>query len=239
MADYRNIKGGQPPVTDYTIGNGGIRDLFKYILGDEDTRSNMKIVKTVKGKKTVVQNPKQKNAIVNTVKRVMSNDVSRRAGERAQRIQDEMAANMGTMTPRVTGEDVTNRLREQTMVNYNTPDQDAPINITAGDGPIKVRPQRGYNNLSMRGENVIYRAGPRRRGDIESYQRGEPTIRVDDAPPSAYENDPEFAPINIRPAPEEYSLGVDTIGYKYGGKVKTKKRRKKKVKKTYGKSYNY
>ena len=211
-------------------------------MGDSATRKSMKVVKTRNGKTTVVRDGDQKDVIGDNVKKVVvnsSNDVSRIAGERAQRIQNTMAANMGTVTPRVTGEDVTNRLREQTMVNYNTPDQDAPINITADDGLMKVRPQRGYDNLSMRGENVIYRAGSRRRGDIESYQRGEPTIRVDDAPPSAYENDPEFAPINIRPAPEEYSLGVDTIGYKYGGKVKTKKRRKKKVKKTYGKSYNY
>ena len=242
MAESERLKGSRSPVTDYKIGNGGVRDLFKYLMGDSATRKSMKVVKTRNGKTTVVRNGNQKDVIGDNVRKVVvnsSNDVSRMAGERAQRIQNEMAANMGTVTPRVTGEDVTNRLREQTMVNYNTQDQDAPIHLTADDRPMKVRPQRGYDNLSMRGENVIYRAGPRRRGNVEPYQRGEPTIRVDDAPPaptipddipsSAYDGDPEFDIFMTPPGG----------GMAYGGKVKTKKKRKKKVKRTYGKSYNY
>ena len=49
MADSERMRGNRSPVTDYKIGNGGIRDLFKYILGDDKTRNSMKIVKTRSG----------------------------------------------------------------------------------------------------------------------------------------------------------------------------------------------
>ena len=116
MADSERMRGNRSPVTDYKIGNGGIRDLFKYILGDDKTRNSMKIVKTRSGKSTIIKNKAQKNAVVNTVKKVMVNDsnaVSAMAGDRARNIQRNMAANMNQRVEpaRVTGEDQTNRMR--------------------------------------------------------------------------------------------------------------------------------
>ena len=114
MAESERLKGNRPPVADYKIGNGGVRDLLRYILGNEETRSNMKIVKTVKNKKTVVEDTNQKNAIVSKVARAMdSNKVSLLAGEEAARKSNRMASvvNQRPTRERITGADISNRLR--------------------------------------------------------------------------------------------------------------------------------
>ena len=114
MAESERLKGNRPPVADYKIGNGGVRDLLRYILGDEETRGNMKIVKTVKNKKTVVKDTNQKNAIVSKVARVMdSNKVSLLAGEEAARKSNRMASvvNQRPTRERITGADISNRLK--------------------------------------------------------------------------------------------------------------------------------
>jgi len=223
MADSERMRGNRPPVTDYKIGNGGIRDLFKYILGDDKTRNSMKIVKTRNGKSTTIKNKAQKNAVVNTVKKVMVNDsnaVSAMAGDRARNIQRNMAASMNQRVEpaRVTGEDQTNRMRM--MATYPNAAQDnrgSTAGPTAIVEPVVVEnlpeaPMMSEEELQAR----LYAENP----DSEILK--ERTIRAGDG------------------LPPEYSMGYDTIGKFYmGGKVTTKKKKKKKAKKTYGKSYNY
>jgi len=247
MAESERLKGNRSPVTDYKIGNGGVKDLFKYLMGDSATRKSMKVVKTRNGKTTVVRNGNQKDVIGDNVRKVVvnsSNDVSRMAGERARNIQRNMAARMNQRVEpaRVTGEDQTNRMRM--MATYPGVVQDdrgptamvepvvvenLPPTIEADEGPIKVRPQQGYDRLAMRGENVVARSGSRRRAPVESYQRGEPTIRVPQNQ-DAYAGDPEFDIFMTPPGG----------GMAYGGQVKPKKKKKKKLAKG-GKvsSYNY
>lgn len=246
MAESERLKGNRSPVTDYKIGNGGVKDLFKYLMGDSATRKSMKVVKTRGGKTTVVRNGNQKDVIGDNVRKVVvnsSNDVSRMAGNRARNIQRNMAARMNQRVEpaRVTGEDQTNRMRMMatypgagavqddrgpTAMVEPVDVQELPPTIEASEGPMRVRPQQGYDRLAMRGENVVARSGPRRRAPVESYQRGEPTIRVQQNP-NAYAGDPNF-------------FGDDQVGFNMGGYVKPKKKKKKKLAKG-GKvsSYNY
>ena len=219
MADSERMRGNRSPVTDYKIGNGGIRDLFKYILGDDKTRNSMKIVKTRSGKSTIIKNKAQKNAVVNTVKKVMVNDsnaVSAMAGDRARNIQRNMAANMNQRVEpaRVTGEDQTNRMRMMATYPNVVQDDRGPTAIVE---PIVVE---NLPKAPMMSEEELQARLDAENPDSEILK--ERTIRAGDG------------------LPPEYSMGYDTIGKFYmGGKVKTKKKKKKKAKKTYGKSYNY
>jgi hypothetical protein len=80
MAESERMRGNRPPVTNYKVGDGSVKDLFKYILG-EDLE-----VKKIK--------PKTKQTKVTIM-----------AGERAQSIQDNMAANMMQQDPMMMQED--------------------------------------------------------------------------------------------------------------------------------------
>ena len=220
MADSERMRGNRSPVTDYKIGNGGIRDLFKYILGDDKTRNSMKIVKTRSGKSTIIKNKAQKNAVVNTVKKVMVNDsnaVSAMAGDRARNIQRNMAANMNQRVEpaRVTGEDQTNRMRMMATYPNVVQDDRGPTAIVE---PVVVE---NLPEAPMMSEEELQARLDAENPDSEILK--ERTIRAGDG------------------LPPEYSMGYDTIGKFYmGGKVKTKKKKKKKlangVKVT---SYNY
>ena len=220
MADSERMRGNRSPVTDYKIGNGGIRDLFKYILGDDKTRNSMKIVKTRSGKSTIIKNKAQKNAVVNTVKKVMVNDsnaVSAMAGDRARNIQRNMAANMNQRVEpaRVTGEDQTNRMRMMATYPNVVQDDRGPTAIVE---PVVVE---NLPEASMMSEEELQARLDAENPDSEILK--ERTIRAGDG------------------LPLEYSMGYDTIGKFYmGGKVKTKKKKKKKLAKG-GKvtSYNY
>ena len=220
MADSERMRGNRSPVTDYKIGNGGIRDLFKYILGDDKTRNSMKIVKTRSGKSTIIKNKAQKNAVVNTVKKVMVNDsnaVSAMAGDRARNIQRNMAANMNQRVEpaRVTGEDQTNRMRMMATYPNVVQDDRGPTAIVE---PVVVE---NLPEASMMSEEELQARLDAENPDSEILK--ERTIRAGDG------------------LPPEYSMGYDTIGKFYmGGKVKTKKKKKKKLAKG-GKvtSYNY
>ena len=220
MADSERMRGNRSPVTDYKIGNGGIRDLFKYILGDDKTRNSMKIVKTRNGKSTIIKNKAQKNAVVNTVKKVMVNDsnaVSAMAGDRARNIQRNMAANMNQRVEpaRVTGEDQTNRMRMMATYPNVVQDDRGPTAIVE---PVVVE---NLPEAPMMSEEELQARLDAENPDSEILK--ERTIRAGDG------------------LPPEYSMGYDTIGKFYmGGKVKTKKKKKKKLAKG-GKvtSYNY
>ena len=220
MADSERMRGNRSPVTDYKIGNGGIRDLFKYILGDDKTRNSMKIVKTRSGKSTIIKNKAQKNAVVNTVKKVMVNDsnaVSAMAGDRARNIQRNMAANMNQRVEpaRVTGEDQTNRMRMMATYPNVVQDDRGPTAIVE---PVVVE---NLPKAPMMSEEELQARLDAENPDSEILK--ERTIRAGDG------------------LPPEYSMGYDTIGKFYmGGKVKTKKKKKKKLAKG-GKvtSYNY
>ncbi len=220
MADSERMRGNRSPVTDYKIGNGGIRDLFKYILGDDKTRNSMKIVKTRSGKSTIIKNKAQKNAVVNTVKKVMVNDsnaVSAMAGDRARNIQRNMAANMNQRVEpaRVTGEDQTNRMRMMATYPNVVQDDRGPTAIVE---PVVVE---NLPEAPMMSEEELQARLDAENPDSEILK--ERTIRAGDG------------------LPPEYSMGYDTIGKFYmGGKVKTKKKKKKKLAKG-GKvtSYNY
>ena len=220
MADSERMRGNRSPVTDYKIGNGGIRDLFKYILGDDKTRNSMKIVKTRSGKSTIIKNKAQKNAVVNTVKKVMVNDsnaVSAMAGDRARNIQRNMAANMNQRVEpaRVTGEDQTNRMRMMATYPNVVQDDRGPTAIVE---PVVVE---NLPEAPMMSEEELQARLDAENPDSEILK--ERTIRAGDG------------------LPPEYSMGYDTIGKFYmGGKVKPKKKKKKKLAKG-GKvtSYNY
>ena len=220
MADSERMRGNRSPVTDYKIGNGGIRDLFKYILGDDKTRNSMKIVKTRSGKSTIIKNKAQKNAVVNTVKKVMVNDsnaVSAMAGDRARNIQRNMAANMNQRVEpaRVTGEDQTNRMRMMATYPNVVQDDRGPTAIVE---PVVVE---NLPEAPMMSEEELQARLDAENPDSEILK--ERTIRAGDG------------------LPPEYSMGYDTIGKFYmGGKVKTKQKKKKKLAKG-GKvtSYNY
>jgi len=243
MAKSERLRGSKSPVTDYKIGNGGIRDLFKYIMGSSSIRDSMKVVKTRGGKSTVIKSGEQKALIGDKVRTVAgnSNAVSAMAGERARNIQRNMAASMNQRVEpdRITGEAQTNRMRMAatypeavqgavgpTAMVDPVVVEDLPPTIRASEGPMKVRPQRGYDRLAMQGENVVGRSGqPRRRSPVESYQRGEPTIRVPQNP-DAYAGDPEF-------------FGPGEVGFYTGGNVKKKKKKKRLSKGGKVTSYNY
>ena len=231
MAESERLKGSKSPVTDYKVGNGGIRDLFRYILGSDETRGSMKVVKTRGGKSTVITNPRQKSAVVNTVKKVMANNanaVSNMAGERARNIQRNMAATMNqpVSSPRITGTDQTNRMRM--MATYPGAVEE-PV-YTENRGPIVAPPGMvEVSNLPPAETMSPEELELERRMEAERMSV-EPVIR---AGTSSRDNGG---------IPPEYSLGYDTIGkFNMGGYVKPKKKKKKKKLAGGGKvtSYNY
>jgi len=254
------LRGKKPPAIDYKIGNGGIRDLFKYIFGGQEVRDSMKIVKTFRGKKTVIKDVMHKNVIADSLTETInnSNQVSRMAGERASQIQTDMLKAMEHDSRRLTASDATNQLREAATyppgytdtladtldtrpdpiqkkpfiraVDYRAyeprgkglhtlpekPVKDPSVPTISAAGPTKMRPMRGYSPLGMAGETNIVDRSRLGRGAPESYAR-DPIIRVED---------------------ERNFFGEGQVGFNYGGKVKTK--RKKRLYKG-GKvtSYNY
>jgi hypothetical protein len=234
MAESERLKGNRSPVTDYKIGNGGVKDLFKYLMGDSATRKSMKVVKTRNGKTTVVRNGNQKDVIGDNVRKVVvnsSNDVSRMAGDRARNIQRNMAARMNQRVEpaRVTGEDQTNRMRMMATYPGAVQDDRGP---TAMVEPVDVQelPEAPMMSPMMSEEELQARLDAK---NPDSEILKERTIRVRDGSPPEYRAREGFPP--------EYSMGSDTIGKFYmGGKVKTKKKKKKKLAKG-GKvtSYNY
>ena len=266
MAQSERTRGNKPPVTDYKIGNGGIRDLFKYIMGSSSIRDSMKVVKTRNGKSTVIKSGEQKALIGDKVRAVAgnSNAISAMAGKRARDIQRNMAATMNQRVEpdRITGADQTDRMRmmatypdavqDGTATVDSVTVEDLPVNIRASEGPMKVRPHRGYDRLAMQGENVVGRSGrPRRRSPVESYQRGVP--RSETMSPEELElerrmrEDPDFF---YGGGPETRIYGRDRSdifmtppggGMAYGGKVSTPKKKRKKRLSKGGKvtSYNY
>jgi len=232
MAKSERLRGSKSPVTDYKVGNGGIRDLFKYILGGEETRNSMKVVKTRGGKSTIIKDPSQKNAVVNTVKKVMdSNAVSSMAGDRARNIQRNMAATMNqpAPSPRITGADQTNRMRM--MATYPGAVQDGtamvdPVevqNLPMSEDELRAQLNRESGEDArvqrMEQENTMNRmtrgVDPRTTVGRGSYQRGDPTIRVN-SKPNVYD-------------PESDMMMTPPGAMAYGGYVKPKKKKKKKL----------
>ena len=234
MAQSERTRGSKSPVTDYKVGNGGIRDLFKYILGGEETRNSMKVVKTRGGKSTIIKDPSQKSAVVNTVKKVMANDsnaVSGMAGDRARNIQRNMAAtmNQSAPSPRITGADQTNRMRMMATYPGAVEDGTAMVepvevqNLPMSEDDLRAQLNResGQDAMiqRMEQENTMNRmtrgVDPRERGGRGSYQRGEPTIRVN-SKPDVYD-------------PESDMMMTPPGAMAYGGYVKPKKKKKKKL----------
>ena len=232
MAKSERLRGSKSPVTDYKVGNGGIRDLFKYILGGEETRNSMKVVKTRGGKSTIIKDPSQKNAVVNTVKKVMdSNAVSSMAGDRARNIQRNMAATMNqpAPSPRITGAEQTNRMRM--MATYPGAVQDGtamvdPVevqNLPMSEDELRAQLNRESGEDArvqrMEQENTMNRmtrgVDPRTTVGRGSYQRGDPTIRVN-SKPNVYD-------------PESDMMMTPPGAMAYGGYVKPKKKKKKKL----------
>lgn len=234
MAESERLKGNRSPVTDYKIGNGGVKDLFKYLMGDSATRKSMKVVKTRGGKTTVVRNGNQKDVIGNNVRKVVvnsSNDVSRMAGDRARNIQRNMAATMNqpAPSPRITGADQTNRMRM--MATYPGAVQDGtamvdPVevqNLPMSEDELRAQLNRESGEDArvqrMEQENTMNRmtrgVDPRTTVGRGSYQRGDPTIRVN-SKPNVYD-------------PESDMMMTPPGAMAYGGYVKPKKKKKKKL----------
>ena len=225
MAQSERTRGSRSPVTDYKIGNGGVRDLFKYILGSEETRGSMKVVKTRGGKSTVITSPRQKDAVVTTVKKVMANNsnmVSNMAGDRARNIQRNMAASMNQRVEpdRITGEAQTNRMR---MMATYPPVVDKSV-YTEDRGPVVAPPGR-VEMANLPSPDTMTQdeleLDRRLQAEHDNLQRA-PTIRAEGG------------------IPPEYSMGYDTIGkFNMGGNVKKKKRKKRLSKGGKVTSYNY
>ena len=239
MAESERLRGSKSPVTDYKVGNGGIRDLFRYILGSDETRGSMKIVKTRGGKSTVITNPRQKSAVVNTVKKVMANNsnaVSNMAGERAANIQRRMAATMNQRVEpdRITGTDQTNRMRM--MATYPGA-VEKPV-YTENRGPVVAPPGRvEVSNLPPAETMSPAPAETMSPEELELERRMEAERMAVEPVIRAGTSSRDGGGI-----PPEYSMGYDTRGkFNMGGYVKPKKKKKKKKLAGGGKvrSYNY
>ena len=219
----------------------------------------MKIVKTFRGKKTIIKDVVQKNKIANSVNNSIarvnadsqrSNEVSYMAGQKASSIQRDMANAIAMQEgPVRERRDVTGELREaatyppgyrDTLAERVVPSVEVPT-IRAEEGPTRMRPMRGYSPLGMAGETNIVDRSRLGRGTPESYARGdpsaitkrEPTIRVDDA----YEGDPE---VGFGRSGKNF-FGEGQVGFRYGGAVTPKRKKRKKRLYKGGKvtSYNY
>ena len=229
MAESERLKGNRPPVADYKIGNGGVRDLLRYILGYEETRSNMKIVKTVKNKKTVVEDTNQKNAIVSKVARAMdSNKVSLLAGEEAARKSNRMASvvNQRPTRERITGADISNRLR---MAATYPPNMYNNTNNTNEFGSVVVPSP----------EEVTVEEMPESEEDLMERLNEQFIPDITDDPVRRRISEQEQMLIDDKKHMYFLDQGYIPQAMAYGGKVQNKKKKKKKAKKTYGKSYNY
>lgn len=248
----------QPPAVDYKIGNGGIRDLFRYIFGGQEARDSMKIVRKFRGKETIIKDIVQKQIIGDSIGETInqSNVTSRMAGERASAIQQDMRRAIDEQY-RGSRRDVTGDLREAATYppgyRESLVDRQIPT-IGRREGPTRMRPMRGYSPLGMAGETNIVDRSRFRRGAPETYARGdpsaitesEPPIRlVDDEPPIRVEDDPYVGDPEVGFGRTrdwtDYSQGKDTIGYRYGGAVPPKRKKRKKRLYKGGKvnSYNY
>jgi len=93
MAESERLRGNKSPVTNYKVGDGSVKDLFKYIMGDD---LEVKKIKPKKKQTKVAKKDKQsvRDFITAAVGAATSNETSLMAGERAQGIQGDMAASM-------------------------------------------------------------------------------------------------------------------------------------------------
>ncbi len=104
MAESERMRGNRPPVTNYKVGDGSVKDLFKYILGEDLEVKKIK-PKTKQTKVTKKDKESVREFITSAVETATSSKVSLMAGERAQSIQDNMAANMMQQDPMMMQED--------------------------------------------------------------------------------------------------------------------------------------
>ena len=269
MAQSKRLRGSRSPVVNYKVGDGSIRDLFRYIVGED------LVVKKIrpKRKQTTVNNKEDKvrvketiTSAVNTIFAAKERRYNQGGTKFSQPVPfgDPNSNIYGPQKSATARHNIRGSVEETARNPFGAdvpPTAVEPITIRAEEGPIKVRPQRGYDTLAMQGENVVPRSGARRRSPVESYQRGD--ISQNFVPWTPEELEIEERELGIlmdrrsgdtereeRWRREEIEAqkinGVDTVfgegqvGFSRGGYVQPKKRKKKRLSKG-GKvtSYNY
>jgi len=183
MAQSERLRGSRSPVLNYKVGNGSIRDLFRYIVGED------LVVKKIrpKRKQTTVNNKEDKARVKETITSAINTIFAakeRRYNQGGTKFSqpvpfgDPSSNIYGPQKSATARHNVRGSVEETARNPFGAdvpPTAVEPITIRAEEGPMKVRPQRGYDRLAMQGENVVARSGPRRRSPVESYQRGDPT----------------------------------------------------------------
>lgn len=281
MAQSERLRGSRSPVVNYKVGDGSIRDLFRYIVGED------LVVKKIrpKRKQTTVNNIEDKARVKETITSAINTIFAakeRRYNQGGTKFSQPVP--FGDPSSNIYGPQKSATARVRGSVEAGAPNpfgadsiqddrgptatvgsvavEDLPPTIRASEGPMKVRPHRGYDRLAMQGENVVGRSGrSRRRSPVESYQRGDISQNFVPWTPEELEikerelgilmdrrsGDTEREERWRREEIEAQKIkGVDEVfgegqvGFSRGGYVQPKKRKKKRLSKG-GKvtSYNY
>jgi hypothetical protein len=273
MAESERLRGSRSPVVNYKVGDGSIRDLFRYIVGED------LVVKKIrpKRKQTTVNNKEDKVRVKETITSAVNTIFAAKerrynqggtkfsqpvpfgdpnsniyGPQKSATARHNIRGSVEAGAPNPFGADSIQDDRGPTATVGSVAVEDLPPTIRASEGPMKVRPHRGYDRLAMQGENVVGRSGqPRRQSPVESYQRG--VSRPETMTPEEVElerkmrENPDFF---YGGDPETKIYGRDRSdiimtppggGMAYGGKVSTPKKKRKKRLSKGGKvtSYNY
>jgi hypothetical protein len=197
MAESERLRGSKPPVTNYKVGDGSVKDLFRYILGEDlevkKIRPKQKQTKVAKKDKETVR----------------------------QMITSGVRGSVEATAPNPFG---------ATKTQFVEPTPPFPVKIQDDFGAVPVPPpgeviiedfpeplsEDDRLNLKLQDEfGVLDRD--------QTYRMG---MNPRENPVGTFAGETEMPP----------RLMQSPRGMYGGGKVK---KRKKKVKKTYGKSYNY
>ena len=251
MAQSERLRGSRSPVVNYKVGDGSVKDLFRYIMGED------LVVKKIKPKRKQTKVIKKDKELV---RQLITSGIQGSVEATAPNPfgADIIRGSAEATAPDPFGADQFKVNREDNMMGpvVEPPGEvlmeNTPPTIRASEGPMKVRPQPGYDRLAMQGENVVGRSGqPRRQSPVESYQRG--VSRPETMTPEEVElerkmrENPDFF---YGGDPETKIYGRDRSdiimtppggGMAYGGKVSTPKKKRKKRLSKGGKvtSYNY
>lgn len=215
MAESERMRGNRSPVTNYKVGDGSVKDLFRYILGEDLEVKKIK-PKTKQTKVTKKDKESVREFITSAVGTATSNKVSLMAGERAQSIQDDMAANMMQQDPM--------------MMQQNNTMQGAPV---PPPGPVEVMPLPETTMLLQPEPEVELDARLQELHDQGGVMDRDQTYRMGmnprENPVGTFAGETEMPP----------RLMQNPRGMYGGGKVKRKKKKKKLAKGGKVSSYNY
>jgi len=226
MAESERLRGNKSPVTNYKVGDGSVKDLFKYIMGDD---LEVKKIKPKKKQTKVAKKDKQFvrdfiTSAVGTATSNISNETSLMAGERAQGIQDDMSASMMQQDPMM-------GMQEPVMQQDPMGGMQGPMVESPGRVDVTNLPETGMlppeEQLDQRLQELSAQGGVLDSG--QTYRMGM------NRPNTPMENPAgTFGGELLRPQ----GMGQEMYG---GGRVMQKKKKKKKKLAGGGKvtSYNY